>query len=237
MSDTLSCSLLIFEDDPQLLNMLATFFTEKGATVATAEDGKDALTRIKSVRPDIIILDVVMPVQDGLSILQELRRVDQNLPVILLTEKSTVDDKVMGLEYGADDYVPKPFSIKELLARVRAQLRRLQRTQPATTACIKIGKVRINPMTREIYLPKDKLLPLTKTEFDLLAFLAARAGTVVPHTVLLQEVLGYDPGVETKTLIMHLANIRRKIEKWCPQLLTITSVTGIGYKLLPGVPK
>ena len=237
MSDSLSCSILIFEDDPQILTMLATFFAEKGATVSTAEDGRDALARIKSVHPDIILLDVVMPVQDGLSILQELRRVDQNVPVILLTEKSTVDDKVTGLEFGADDYMPKPFSIKELLARVRAQLRRLQRKQPAETACIKVGKVRIDPMTREIYLPKDKTLPLTKTEFDLLAFLAARVGTVVPHGVLLQDVLGYDPGVETKTLIMHLANIRRKIEKVCPQALTIKSVTGIGYKLLPGPPK
>lgn len=234
MSEPLACTLLIFEDDSAIRTMLTAFFTGLGARVETAADGSNALERINAVQPDILLLDVIMPVQDGLAILQSLRRVNTGLPVIMLTEKDGVEDKVTGLEYGADDYMTKPFSPKELLARVRAQLRRSRRAQSGNDPCLHIGAVHIDPSTREIRLSTGELLPLTKTEFDLLAYLAARVGAVLTHAELFREVLGYDPGVETKALVMHVANIRRKLDRHCPLALSIKAVAGVGYKLIPG---
>ena len=234
MSDTLDCTLLLFEDDPSIRTMLATFLTAQGARVETAADGADALQRIRDIRPDILLLDVIMPVQDGLAILQAVRAEDCALPVIMLTEKDGVDDKVTGLEYGADDYMTKPFSPKELLARIRAQLRRSQRTPPAENSNLRIGPLCIDPLTREVLLDDGSLLPLTKTEFDLIAYLAARLGAVVTHAELFRDVLGYEPNIETKALVMHIANVRRKIDRHCPLALTIKAVAGVGYKLVPG---
>ncbi|MGI6655778.1 MAG: response regulator transcription factor [Desulfobulbus sp.] len=207
-----------------------------GATVATSEDGRDAMARIAEAAPDILLMDVVMPYRDGFSILQELRQTNRDLPVIMLTEKSEVEDKVTGLEYGADDYMTKPFSPKELLARVRVQLRRSHQAG-GNARVLSIGVLRIDLQAREVLLPDGSFLHLTKTEFDLLAFLADRPGAVVPHAQLLGDVLGYDPMVETKSLVMHIANIRRKIDQHCPGALTIKAVAGVGYKLIPGEPK
>lgn len=234
MSESLACTVLLFEDDPAIRAMLAAFFSTQGAKVVTAEDGREAMARIEAARPDVLLLDVVMPYRDGLSILAELRSVDVELPVILLTERNGEDDKVTGLDHGADDYLTKPFSPRELLARVRALLRRSKRSGASGGQHLIVGQVRIDPAAREVRLPDASLLPLTKTEFDLLCHLASRPGAVVTHGELLQEVLGYDPHVETKSLVMHIANIRRKIDRTCPQDLSIKSVAGVGYKLIPG---
>ncbi|MGD9947487.1 MAG: response regulator transcription factor [Desulfobulbus sp.] len=234
MSEPLACTLLLFEDEPSIRTMLTTFFTGQGARVEAAADGAGALERIRAVQPDILLLDVIMPVQDGLSILQSLRDIDPDLPVIMLTEKDDVDDKVTGLEYGADDYMTKPFSPKELLARVRAQLRRSRRVPLADDPCLQIGALRIDPVAREVLLAGGDLLPLTKTEFDLMVYLAARLGAVISHAELFRDVLGYDPEVESKALVMHIANIRRKIDRHCPLALTIKAVAGVGYKMIPG---
>ncbi|MDD2463159.1 MAG: response regulator transcription factor [Desulfobulbus sp.] len=237
MPEPLACTLLLFEDDPSIRTMLTAFFSGQGAKVEAAADGTGALERIRAVQPDILLLDVIMPVQDGLSILQSIRAIDPDLPVIMLTEKDGVDDKVTGLEYGADDYMTKPFSPKELLARVRAQLRRSRRVPPTADSCLQIGALCLDPAAREVRLAGGGLLPLTKTEFDLMAYLAARPGAVVSHAELLREVLGYDPEVETKAMVMHIANIRRKIDRYCPLALTIKAVSGVGYKLIPGEAK
>ena len=237
MSEQLNCTVLLFEDDPSIRTMLAAFFTAQGAQVIAAEDGRDAMARIEAAQPDILLLDVIMPYQDGLAILQELRARNTDLPVIMLTEKSGVDDKVTGLEHGADDYMTKPFSPKELLARVRAQLRRSRQSRPAEDQGLHIGPLHIDPRSREAKLPDGALLPLTKTEFDLLGHLAARPGAVITHAELLKEVMGYEPEVETKSLVMHIANIRRKIDRLCPLALTIKAVAGVGYKLVPGEAK
>lgn len=234
MTTPLSCKLLIFEDDPSIRDMLVAYFTAQGATVAAAPDGKDALTRIQMERPEIIILDVVMPYQDGLTVLQQLRQMDTCTPVIMLTERSGVDDKVTGLDFGADDYVTKPFSPKELLARVRVQVRRNSPNGERKSPPLTIGPVTITPAAREANLPDQTRIPLTKTEFDLFHYLASRSLTVVPHGELLKEVMGYEPDTETKSLVMHIANIRRKLETVCPKALSIKAVAGVGYKLIPG---
>lgn len=234
MPEQLACTLLLFEDEPSIRTMLVTFFTAQGASVVAAADGKNAMERIETVRPDLLLLDVVMPYRDGFSILQELRQHNTTLPVIMLTEKSNEDDKVNGLEYGADDYLTKPFSTKELLARVRAQLRRSRNPHLVGAPALTIGSLRIDPAAREVHLTDGSELPLTKTEFDLLHFLALRPGVVIPHGELLQEVLGYSPDTETKSLVMHVANIRRKIDRVCPLAMTIQAVAGVGYKVIPG---
>jgi DNA-binding response OmpR family regulator len=230
----LACTLLLFEDDPSIRGMLIAFFSAQGAKVVAVEDGRDAMARIEAAQPDLLLLDVIMPYRDGLSILQELRLRNSELPVIMLTEKSGEDDKVTGLEYGADDYMTKPFSPKELLARIRVQLRRNRPPSSLSDSSLLLGPIRIDPASREVGLPDGSLLPLTKTEFDLVLYLAARPTIVVAHGELLKEVLGYDPETETKSLVMHIANIRRKLEAACPLALTIKAVAGVGYKLIPG---
>ena len=233
MKSQLLCKLLLFEDDPAIRSMLVALFSAHGTTVAAAEDGKDALARIEAEKPDIILLDVIMPFQDGLTILQQLRERDTATPVIMLTEKNEVDDKVTGLDYGADDYMTKPFSPKELLARVKAQWRRAS-ADSRNCLPLTIGQVAINPLSREVSLPDCTLVPLTKTEFDLLYYLGVKCEHVVSHGELLKEVMGYEPDTETKSLVMHVANIRRKLERTCPGALAIKSVAGVGYRLMTG---
>ncbi|MDX9841897.1 MAG: response regulator transcription factor [Desulfobulbus sp.] len=227
-------TLLLFEDDPFIRDMLVVFFTAQGLTVRTAADGRNALARIRADQPDLILLDVVLPFQDGFTILDELRRAGDKTPVILLTEKSGVDDKVTGLDHGADDYLTKPFSPAELLARIRVQLRRTTANQEPAPQPLTVGPVTIDPAAREALLADRSRLPLTKTEFDLLYYLAAKGRAVASHAELLKEVLGYEPETETKSLVMHIANIRRKLDKACPNALTIRAVAGVGYKLIAG---
>ena len=230
------CTLLLFEDDPFIRDMLVVFFTAQGMTVRAAADGRDALTRIRAEQPDLILLDVVLPYQDGFAILDQLRHAGIRTPVIMLTEKSGVDDKVTGLDHGADDYLTKPFSPAELLARIRVQLRRTAAAGEPAPQPLTVGPVTIDPAAREALLPDRSRIPLTKTEFDLLYHLAAKGRAVAPHGELLKEVLGYEPETETKSLVMHIANIRRKLDKACPHALTIRAVAGVGYKLVAGEP-
>ncbi len=229
------CKLLIFEDDSATRTMLADFFTCQGATVATAEDGRDALARIRSEQPDLLILDVVMPHQSGLAILEQLRAEGSPVPVLMLTAKDTVDDKVTGLELGADDYLAKPFASQELLARARVLLRRTrQAVQMKKVGMVprRVGGLYIDPLRRVVTVHGQSPVPLTKTEFDLLLDLAEHAGSIRSYAQLMQEVLGYDPGVESRALSMHIAHIRRKLEDiGAADSVRIRTVTGIGYAL------
>ncbi|MBM9510888.1 response regulator transcription factor [Desulfogranum marinum] len=231
MTEKLDCKLLVFEDDPNIQTMLRTYFRNQGAEVITADNGKDAYQRITATQPDVILLDVVMPHQDGLSILNEMRAAAVETPVIILTDRNRVDDKVKGLELGADDYLTKPFSLRELSARVKAQLRKSAKKEKTMAAGIHIGPLQIDTQAREISRDNGKKVMLTKTEFDLFAYLATRQKTVVTHRELLQEVLGYDPDIETKALVMHVANLRKKLESSSPNTIEILAVPGVGYKL------
>ncbi len=182
--------------------------------------------------PDIILLDVVMPYVDGLTILKQLRAKGSCIPTIMLTDKSSVDDKVMGLEFGADDYMTKPFSTKELLARVKSVLRRSEQKQDGDSqGVINVGGVLIKPSEREVMADDGNSFPFTKTEFDLLYYLAERKYVVVSHADLLENVLGYKNYVETKALVLHVANIRKKMAKYELQNIMIKTVAGVGYKL------
>jgi DNA-binding response OmpR family regulator len=227
--------VLIIEDDPSIQKMLRSFFLAHGAEVLTAEDGRLGLTMINSVNPDVVILDVVLPYIDGFSIVDKLRKDANEVPVILLTEKNTVEEKVEGLGLGADDYVTKPFSTKELLARVKCQLRRRGKsTFEKTTPPVMAGSITIYPKTREVSCNsnKEELLPLTKTEFDLLYYLAQRQTQVCSHGELLQDVMGYNTDIKTKSLVIHIANIRRKLSDNNIDDVQIKAVTGVGYRLI-----
>lgn len=226
-------SILVAEDDNGIVTLLRSFFEQNGANVCVEDSGKNVLKRVHTFKPDIVILDVVMPYVDGLTALSMLRNNGISTPVIMLTDKNTIDDKVTGLEYGADDYMTKPFSTKELLARVKTVLRRSsQLKQGDAGQSIKIGTIEINPMAREIDVIDGLSLELTKTEFDLLYYLARKKAEVVEHSALLHDVLGYKGDVETKALVMHIANMRKKMAKISLNSIKIDTVAGVGYKLI-----
>lgn len=226
-------SILVAEDDHGILSLLKSFFEQNGATVGVEESGENVLERVKSLQPDVVVLDVVMPYVDGLTALSMLRNNGLTTPVIMLTDKSTVDDKVTGLDYGADDYMTKPFSTKELLARVKTVLRRsAQMKQGDGTQIIQVGTLVVNPMAREIKVSGGKVVQFTKTEFDLFHYLAQRKTEVVEHSALLHDVLGYKGDVETKALVMHIANMRKKMAKISLDSIKIDTVAGVGYKLI-----
>jgi DNA-binding response OmpR family regulator len=233
MVEETSLKLLIVEDDPGIATMLNAFFTSRSVSTQIAPDGRQALELVTSFEPDIIILDIVLPYLDGLSVLDTLRTKAIQTPVILLTDKSSVEEKLQGFEHGADDYVTKPFSPKELWMRVQAILRRSNTTEASNKQqTLTIGGLSINPVTREAMLLGITALNLTKTEFDLLYFLANRKGQAVSHASILEEVMGYSPTSETKALVIHIANIRKKFDSHDIQSLELQAVPGIGYKIL-----
>jgi len=226
-SETPNFKVVIVEDDPSIQAMLTAYLSANGGQVTVLGDGKKLLRECGKRNPDIILLDVVLPGDDGFALLRKLRDADIATPVIMLTERSAIDDKVLGLETGADDYLTKPFSSRELLARIHSQLRRNQTVSQA----MQVGGMSIDPATREARGVDGELLPLTKTEFDLFLYLVRKSPQVVQHSELF-TVLGYKPGVETKALVMHIANIRRKLSSMTVQgTIYIQSVAGIGYKL------
>jgi len=237
MPDTQSIKILIIEDDTGIGEMLRFFFSSQGMDTAIASDGQQGLAAITSFQPDIIILDIVLPYIDGLTLLEKIRQDGITTPVILLTEKNSVEEKLKGFDVGADDYVTKPFSLRELLARVRAILQRIEGTQSQRRQrIINLKPLAINPHTREITLNDGTLLELTKTEFNIFYFLAENLNEVISHGVILENILGYDPDSQTKALVMHVANIRKKLKKRGITTLQLQAVPGIGYKLTYYVP-
>ncbi len=227
----LQYKMMIFEDDPSILSMLYNYFTDLGAEVTTSSDGKDAVDIVRKNNPDIVIMDVVMPVRDGFSIVQDLREASLHVPVILLTDKSSVDDRVFGLDSGADDYVCKPFSPKEIKARVKVLLRRSDREENLKKDAFTFQELSIDPKTREVSISGNQLL-LTKTEFDLLYYLTSNFPTVTSQEELYKTILGYKPEVETKALVMHVMNLRRKLNNANVTSFEIRAVPSVGYKVI-----
>jgi len=220
--------VLIVEDDPSIQAMLTTYLSANGGRVKVLDDGQKLLREYKKRQPDIILLDVVLPGDDGFALLRELRGANIETPVIMLTERSAIDDKVLGLDIGADDYLTKPFSNRELLARIQNQLRR----SDTLLNPIQAGGISIDPGTREVRDADGKLQPLTKSEFELLLYLIRKSPQVVEYSELF-EVLGYLPGAESKALVMHVANLRRKLGLMATQgTINVQSIAKIGYKLV-----
>ncbi len=232
MPNEQSINLLIVEDDPSVADMLDLFFTSQGIKTAIARDGKQVMPLVTSFNPDIIVLDIVLPFLDGFSVLDKLRSENKTVPVILLTEKSSIEERISGFEHGADDYITKPFSPKELLMRVQAVLRRVKKSNNQNNQqTITINKLSLNPVTREAGILGIPSPALTKTEFDLLYFLAQKKNEAVTHETLLKEILQYNPTSQTKVLVVHIANIRKKIDLKGKGGVKLLTVSGVGYKL------
>lgn len=220
-------NILIIEDEPELLSRLSSVLRKEKYTVTTAVDGLEGLQKIWDDTYDLILLDIMLPHVNGWEILKEIRDVGIAIPVLLLTARGDVDDKVMGLDLGADDYLAKPFSLSELLARIRALLRR---NLPAS-AEIECGHIRLDTVRREVF-SDGKLLGLTQKEFSILEFLLHNKGRAVSRFTLAEHVWGedFDAFNMSNFIDVHMKNLRKKISlQGKPQL--IQTVRGYGYLL------
>lgn len=218
--------VLVVEDEPDIADFIRRGLTYKGYEVNVAHSGEEALERARDQLPDLVILDLMLPGIDGVEVCRRLRAADE-IPIIILTARDTVADKVNGLEAGADDYVTKPFEFAELLARVRAALRRQQAKTGA--AVIRVADLVIQPSSREV-VRGTREVELSAREYDLLEFLARHAGQVVSKETLFEKVWGYDFEVESDAIKVYVRYLRKKLNaSGEPDL--IHSVRGVGYML------
>jgi len=228
----MSSKVLVVEDDPNLLDTLAYNLRKEGYRVITAADGLKAVDIARSEQPDLIILDIMLPGLSGFEVCRILRR-EMTVPILMLTAKDEETDKIVGLEIGADDYVTKPFSVRELLARVAAHLRRANMAEAPTngkTAPLKIGKLEVDIARHRASLSGTGL-DLSPKEFDLLAFLVRNKGLVFTREQLLEQIWGYDYTGENRTVDVHVRWLRRKIERDPSRPEYLLTVRGTGYKL------
>jgi len=226
--------ILVVEDDPAILTGLEDLLSGEGFDVRTARDGKAALRAWQTEKPALILLDVMIPEKSGLDVCREIRLKDALTPIVMLTAKGRETDKVIGLELGADDYVVKPFSIGELLARVRAALRRAAAREAGKkdTNPIAFDGVRIDPKTFT-GTKNGERFAVTAREIELLRYFAAHAGEVVERFTLLDEIWGVRYEGTTRTLDQHIAKLRQKIEDDPAEPRFIQTVYGVGYRFRP----
>jgi DNA-binding response OmpR family regulator len=226
----MSRKILIIEDDPGIQLSLTDEFLSEGYVVSAADDGEEGLKLVRDQRPDLIILDLMLPVLDGYEVCKQLRKEGDNTPIIMLTVKDKEIDKVLGLELGADDYVTKPFSLRELLARVKSILRRVDK--PAIELIhYKIGDIELNFKKYEAHKRGHKI-DFTLLEFQMLKLLVEKIGQVISRDDFLDQIWGENNLVVTeRTIDSHMANIRKKIEDDPSNPKYILSVRGVGYKL------
>jgi len=216
--------VLLAEDDRAVRDALQRALELEGHEVRTVADGAAALAAYDVERPEILLLDWMMPVLDGLEVCRRLRDLGDRTPILILSARTEVGDRVAGLDAGADDYLPKPFALDELLARVRALLRR---TTPDHDGDLHVGYLTIDPAARRAWR-RDRELDLTKTEFELLELLARNTGIVCTHQMIYERVWGYDFGPDSKALAVYIGYLRRKLEaEGEPRI--IYTVRGVGY--------
>ncbi len=222
--------ILIVEDDPAIGAFVQTALEREGFEVELVKRGEAAIERVEITSPDLILLDLMLPGGlDGLQVCRALRRRSQYIPIIMLTAKDDDVDKVVGLEMGADDYITKPFKIRELLARVRALLRLVQHSKNPASRAYRFGSLEINVESRTVRRD-GKLLNLTPKEFELLALLASSPRRVFGRETLLEKVWGYDYAGETRTVDVHIQRLRQKIETDPAEPRLLVTVRNIGYK-------
>jgi two-component system response regulator MprA len=216
--------VLIADDDRAIRESLATALELNGYEVTACRDGVAALAAFRENRPDVLVLDVMMPGVDGLGVCQVLRAEGDGIPILMLTARVETADRVAGLDAGADDYVPKPYDIDEVLARLRALMRRAEAPLPSDDLIV--GDVRLNPHSRRVWRA-GREIDLSKTEFDLLELLMVNSGIVLEHHVIYDRIWGYDFGPESKNLAVYVGYLRRKLGP--PEL--IRTVRGVGYTM------
>jgi two-component system alkaline phosphatase synthesis response regulator PhoP len=220
-----SAKILVIDDEQSLIDLVTAYLRKEGYDVYTAMDGPSGLKAARSFKPDLIILDVMLPGMDGIELLTRLRR-ESDVYVIMLTAKSEEADKVIGLSVGADDYLTKPFSPRELVARVKAALRRLHLgVSAAETTTLAFRHIRLDTGSRQVWV-NDEPVELTAIEFDLLKTLAEHQGLVLSREQLLEQVWGYDFYGEERVVDVHIGHIRQKLgdDRF------IATVRGVGYR-------
>ncbi|MBM4423347.1 MAG: response regulator transcription factor [Chloroflexi bacterium] len=223
--------ILVVDDEPRMIRFIRMNLELEGYSVFEAADGVQALAQVRDTLPDLVILDVMMPELDGFETLRDLREIS-SVPVIMLTARGEEDDRVRGLELGADDYVTKPFSPRELVSRVKAVLRRAESPAPAEKGPLKIDdRLQIDFDRREIFV-EGKLVKLRPTEFRLLYHLVSNAGWVVPHDQLLAKVWGYEYREETHYLRLYINYLRQKLEADPAHPKYVLTERGVGYRFV-----
>ncbi len=221
--------VLVVDDEKTLVKALSFSLEKEGFQVEQAYDGEEALKKVFELKPDIVVLDLMLPELDGFEVCRQLRK-KTDIPIIMLTARSEDIDKVLGLELGADDYLTKPFNSRELVARIKAILRRSLAREEESKKHIKIGNMQVDLLQYRVRVD-DKDINLTSKEFALLSFLAANAGNVYSREQLLEKVWGYDYYGDVRTVDVHVRHLREKIESdpGNPELLI--TVWGTGYKI------
>jgi two-component system alkaline phosphatase synthesis response regulator PhoP len=219
-------TVLVVDDEEHIIELTRMYLEQEGFNVDEARDGAEALEKIRTLKPAVVVLDLMLPEVDGWEVCRRTRA-DSEVPIIMLTARSDDVDKIVGLELGADDYLTKPFNPRELVARVKAILRRYERSiHPG--GVIHLGQLTIDPASREVTLA-DRLVKLRTKEFDLLHTLAQHRGQVLSREQLLDLVWGYDFYGETRTVDVHIAHLRKKLKG---SEIEIETVRGVGYKLV-----
>jgi two-component system alkaline phosphatase synthesis response regulator PhoP len=226
----MSLRILVVDDDKKIVRLLHSYLTQEGMTVFTAHTGEEALALIRRERPDCVILDLMLPERDGWEVTKAVRRDPAlaALPILMLTARVEDTDKILGLELGADDYVAKPFNPREVVARVRAILRRTQGT-PQPTTILQQGELRLDADRHFVTLAGDPL-DLTPTEFSLLHTLMSAPGHAFTRGELIEKALGYRYDGMDRSLDSHIKNLRKKIEPDLANPLYVETVFGVGYR-------
>jgi two-component system alkaline phosphatase synthesis response regulator PhoP len=222
-------SILIVEDEQALRTTLSDRLRAEGYVVDTAEDGQEGANKAMSLPFDLIILDVMLPFRNGFDVCRDIRQAGMATPILFLSVKDQTEDKVIGLKLGGDDYVTKPFKAAELLARVEVLLRRVP--IHAGTGVYHFGSIRVD-LRRGQVTREDQSVYISGREFQLLRYLVEKAGTTIPRTELLRSVWGYDEGMFTRTVDVHIASLRQKLELDSKRPELIITVPGVGYKFV-----
>ncbi len=234
MLSLMAPQILIVDDEPAVTDLLVYNLRKANFSVLTAATGREALEMAHQAQPDLILLDLMLPEIDGLEVCRELRKTS-SVPIIMITARAEEIDRVVGLELGADDYVSKPFSVRELLARIRAVLRRTAQPEPHTEAEAVLrgkGGLRLDVESRLVSVA-GTALPLTRLEFDLLNLLLANAGRVLTRERLIERAWGYDYFGDTRAVDSAVKRLRAKLRAACPEADSIEAVRGVGYRLNP----
>src|SRR6202048_4522756 len=229
MSDVLR-RILIIEDEAFIRKAIRMACEKEGYEVVEAENGIEGLRLTETAKPDLLLLDLMLPDVSGFDVCREIRKSGSRLPIIILSAKTEEIDVVVGLEIGADDYITKPFRTRELLARIAAHLRKARQEEEAVNqGRLEFKDLAIDLNERRVFHDSNEVL-LTHTEFDLLAFLASNAGKVLSREKILNHVWGYEYPIETRVIDVHIRNLRRKIEQDPSHPFFILAVPGIGYR-------
>lgn len=220
--------VLLVDDERALTNLVKMALHHEGWTVETAHDGHEAIAKFASVQPDLVVLDIMLPGLDGLQILERLRAAESYTPVLFLTARDTVRDRVVGLTSGGDDYMTKPFSLEELVARLRGLIRRTGETTPSSDERLRVGDLSLDASSREVMRDGERI-DLTTTEFDLLRFLMRNPRRAISREEILKQVWNYDFDGRTSIVDLYISYLRKKVDAGRTPM--IHTVRGVGYQL------